>query len=342
MRAGIEKHLLKHWYGTHRPPWYLRMLEPVYRSVYRRIQARQMSAADVYQPGLPLIVVGNITVGGTGKTPLVIALSHMAVEMNLRPGIASTGYGRQGCETVVVHADSDTKICGDEPVLLAKRTGVPVVVATRRSDAIRKLHELGVCMVISDDGLQQADLHRGVNICVVDGGRGLGNGHLLPAGPLRETPERLALVDWVITNGTWADKPEGLNVSVMQLQTTVVQSLDGKKSYTLEEFLARQQEMPLHAVAAIGNPARFFTMLEQQGMVIIPHSFADHHHFTKQDFASMPGTSAIIMTEKDAVKCRELSLENAWYVPVDAVLPDEFIRAFKDRLAKLTQDQLCR
>lgn len=342
MRASIERHLNKHWYGSHRPPWYLRMLEPLYRSIYQRKHERQKAASDVYQSSLPLIVVGNITAGGTGKTPLVVALSQLAVEMNLKPGIASTGYGRQGRDTLVVHADSDTRLCGDEPVLLAKRTGVPVVVAARRSDAIRKLHAKGVCMVISDDGLQQADLHRGVDICVIDGDRGLGNEHLLPAGPLREPIERLERVDWVVTNGVWADRPEDLSVSVMHLQATMVQSLDDKTSCTLAEFQHQQQGSSLHAVAAIGNPERFFRMLEQHGMQITPHSFADHHRFEKQDFASMAGAATIIMTEKDAVKCRELGLENAWYVPVDAVLSDEFIRDFKNRLEDLAQGTACR
>ena len=339
MREGIERHLNKHWYSNRRPPWYLRMLEPVYRSVYLRTHAKQKATSDVYQPSLPLIVVGNVTAGGTGKTPLVIALSQLAISMNLKPGIASTGYGRQCRDTVVVTADGDTKQCGDEPVLLAKRTGIPVVVAARRSDAIRRLHEMSVDLVISDDGLQHAALHRGVDVCVVDGRRGLGNGHLLPAGPLREPADRLERVDWVVTNGEWADKPADLDVSIMRLEATIVQSLDEVTSYTLEEFLNSQQGHPLHAVAAIGNPARFFSMLEQHGMNIIRHSFADHHRFTKQDFAAMSGAAAIIMTEKDAVKCRGLGLENAWYVPVDAELPDEFKQRFKDRLSILMKDK---
>jgi len=315
------------------------MLEPVYRSVYQRTHEKQKNASDIYQSSLPLIVVGNITAGGTGKTPLVIALSRLAADMNLKPGIASRGYGRKSHDTVVAQADSDPKLCGDEPVLLARQTGAPVVVSARRSDAIRKLHEMGVDLVISDDGLQQADLHRGVDICVIDGVRGLGNGHLLPAGPLRESSDRLALVDWVITNGVWADKPDKLNVSVMQLQATVVRSLDDTVSYTLAEFQTRQQGNTLHAVAAIGNPARFFSMLEKYHLDIISHSFADHHRFSKQDFAPMADATSIIMTEKDAVKCVDLGLENAWYIPVDAVLPDEFIRDFKDRLAALTREQ---
>ena len=339
MRASIENHLLKQWYGAHRPPWYLRLLEPVYHAAFRRAQKHQKTGSGVCRPGLPLVVVGNITAGGSGKTPLVIALSQLAIDMNLKPGIASTGYGRQSRKTVVVQADSDTGICGDEPVLLAKRSGVPVVVAARRSDAIKKLHEMGVDLVISDDGLQQTDLHRDIDVCVVDGSRGLGNGHLIPAGPLREPAERLAQVDYVVANGEWTEKPDSLSVNTMKLEATVVRSLDDMTEYTLAEFRDHRAGVALHAVAAIGNPQRFYIMLEQHGIEIVPHRFADHHCYKKQDFASMSGAAAIIMTEKDAVKCRGLGLENAWYVPVEAILPDDFIRTFKDRLELITKDR---
>ncbi|GMR15182.1 MAG: tetraacyldisaccharide 4'-kinase [Gammaproteobacteria bacterium] len=338
MRASIENRLLKHWYGTHRPPWYLRMLEPVYRAAYRRTEKSQRAGSGVYRPALPLIIVGNITAGGSGKTPLVIALGQLAIEMNLKPGIASTGYGRLSRETFVVHADSDTNTCGDEPVLLAKRSGVPVVVAVRRSDAIKKLHAMGVDLVISDDGLQQADLRRDMEICVVDGDRGLGNGHLIPAGPLREPADRLAQVDFVVSNGEWAARPAALSVNTMRLQAAGVQSLDDVTRYTLAEFRDSQNGIPLHAVAGIGNPARFFKLLDQHGIKVIPHRFADHHRYKKQDFISMSGPTAIIMTEKDAVKCRGLGLENAWYVPVETLLPDIFKQTFKDRLAMLSKD----
>ncbi len=339
MRTSIENYLLKHWYGTHRPPWPLRMLEPVYRTAYRRRQQRQMADPGSYRPGLPLIVVGNITVGGSGKTPLVIALSQLAIEMGLKPGLASTGYGRQSRATLEVWADSDTDLCGDEPVLLARRCGVPVVVAADRQAAVRKLHEMAVDLVISDDGLQQADLCRDLDICVVDGSRGLGNGHLIPAGPLREPAARLARVDYVVCNGVWAEKPAGLQVSTMQLRAEVVHSMDGMTEYPLAEFRNSLKGAPLHAVAAIGNPARFFKLLEQHGIYAITHRFADHYRYSKQDFKSMSGATAIIMTEKDAVKCRGLGLENAWYVPVETLLPDDFKQAFKDRLEMLTRDR---
>lgn len=339
MRTSIENHLLKHWYSSHRPPWYLRLLEPVYAAAYQRAQRRQQADTDACRPALPLIIVGNITVGGSGKTPLVIALSQLALDLKLRPGIASTGYGRQSRDTMVVTADSDTGQCGDEPVLLAKRSGGVVVVAARRVDAVKKLHQMGVDLIISDDGLQQADLPRDIDICVVDGDRGLGNGHLLPAGPLREPAERLAQVDCVVSNGDWAGKPDGLNLITMTLQATEIRSLDDQTSHTLAGFHEKYAGKSVHAVAAIGNPARFFNTLAQHAIDAIPHRFADHHRFTKQDFASMSAATAIIMTEKDAVKCRGLGLQNAWYVPVDARLPDEFKRWFEDKLVTLTKDK---
>jgi tetraacyldisaccharide 4'-kinase len=334
MRAGIENWLLKHWYGSGQPPWYLRMLEPLYRFGYQRAQR---TGSVIYRPALPLIVVGNITAGGSGKTPLVIRLCQLAMEMGLKPGIASTGYGRQSLETIVVQAGSDAKSCGDEPVLLAQRTGVPVVVAADRLDAVEKLVKMGLDLVISDDGLQRADLAWDIELCVVDGARGLGNGHLLPAGPLRESADRLGEVDYVLANGEWAGKPDGIDVSLMHLHASVVCSIDGTKECTLDEFSHQTAAMPLHAFAAIGNPERFFRMLERLGFSPESHRFPDHHMFERADFDSISTESAIIMTEKDAVKCRALGLKNAWYVPVETYLPTEFEQTFKDHVARVSR-----
>jgi len=292
----------------------------------------------VFRPGLPLVVVGNITAGGTGKTPLVIRLCQLAVNIGLKPGIASTGYGRRSRETFVVQADSDASACGDEPVLLALRTGVPVVVALRRTDAVKKLNTMNLDLVFSDDGLQQTDLARDIEFCVVDGERGLGNGHLIPAGPLREPVARLWQVDHVITNGDWIGKPDNVDVSVMQLHAGVVRSLDNSTEYPVEEFLHKHTGTPLHAIAGIGNPQRFFSMLENLGFKVDPHDFPDHHVFRTDDFNSFKAGSVIIMTEKDAVKCRSLGMENAWYVPVETHLPDDFEAAFKQQLASLMKD----
>lgn len=337
--TGIENWLLGHWYGSHQPPWYLRMLVPVYRAAYQRTQKNKQGKTDKYRSGLPLIVVGNITAGGSGKTPLVIRLCQLALEMDLKPGIASTGYGRHSRDTLLVQADSDPKSCGDEPVMLAQRTGVAVVVAKHRIDAVKKLNEMDLDLVFSDDGLQHADLARDMEFCVVDGGRGFGNGHLIPAGPLREPPERLRQVDHVVSNGVWADQPDDVSVSVMNLQASVVRSLDDLTEYSIDDFRHQQRGIPVHAIAGIGHPERFFSMLEALGFELETHGFSDHHVFRHGDFDLIEGDTAILMTEKDAVKCRSLGLENAWYVPVDTCLSDEFECRFKDQLMKLIKDR---
>lgn len=337
-RSNIENWLVHHWYAQHQPPWYLRLLEPLYRAAYKRAQNKQQAGSNPYQSRLPLIVVGNITAGGTGKTPLVIRLCQLAVELDLRPGIVTTGYGREGRDTCVVQPQSATRECGDEPVLLAIRTGVPVVVAANRLDALKKLNEMELDILISDDGLQHADLDPDMEFCVIDGERGFGNGHLLPAGPLREPAERLAQVDYVFSNGEWAGKPENITVNVMNLQADRVRSLDDVQQCSIAEFRQKHAGVAVHAFAAIGNPQRFFRMLESLGINADSHGFSDHYSFTQEDFASIPADSVIMMTEKDAVKCRALGLDNAWYVPVDTCLPEEFELEFKNRLIKLIKD----
>ena len=338
MRAGMENWLVGHWYSTDSPPWFLRLLEPAYRTLFDRVQKKGNAEATRYRSGLPLIVVGNITAGGSGKTPLVIHLCQIAKDLGFRPGIASTGYGRLSTDTIVVDAGCDPRVCGDEPLMLARRTGIPVVVAKHRIDAIRKLNELDLDLIFSDDGLQQADLDRDIEFCVVDGARGLGNGHLLPAGPLRETAGRLAMVDYVITNGVWAGRPDDVDVNVMHLEASQVCSLDAAGKIPVNEFKQMQSGIEIHAMAGIGNPQRFFETLGSLGIQAVPHRFPDHHLFTPDDFKTIPPGSAIVMTEKDAVKCQELELENAWYIPVETHLPDDFENIFRDHLTKLMKE----
>ena len=335
MRSGIENWLLNLWYGSAQPPWYLRILVPVYRAAYRR--RRQRGQAVAYRSSLPLIIVGNITAGGTGKTPLVIRLCEMAIEMGLKPGIATTGYGRQSRDTLVVEADGDTRACGDEPVLLAGRTGVPVVVAAKRREAVRMLNNRDLDLIISDDGLQQADLHRDVEFCVIDGQRGIGNGYLIPAGPLRESPARLRQVDHLVTNGLWRGKPDDLDVNLMEMKPGAIYSINAERAFSVKEFRQKYTGIRLCAIAGIGNPQRFFSMLEDMGFEIEPHGFPDHHQYTKADFDSLAAETAIIMTEKDAVKCRSMDLENAWYITVDADLSAEFEGMIRIRLAQLVK-----
>ena len=340
MHAGIENWLLKHWYGGSEPPWYLRLLEPIYRLGYQRTQTKAQRDSGKYRPSLPLIIVGNLTAGGAGKTPMVIRLCQLALEMGLKPGIATTGYGRTSRDTFLVHADGDPRLCGDEPVLLAQRTGVPVVVAAHRLDAVKKLAGMDLDLLISDDGLQQARLERDIELCVVDGARGLGNGHLIPAGPLREPAERLGQVDYVITNGEWPGKPDTVEAHLMRLAASFVRSIDDTEEYPVEEFQRRIAGNPVHAVCAIGNPDRFFLMLSVLGISADSHRFPDHHAFMQNDFDSIAGGSTIIMTEKDAVKCRSLGLENAWYVPVETQLSGEFEQVLKDHMVRVCQQAL--
>ncbi len=337
MRARMENWLLGHWYTSDRPPWYLRALEPLYRLGFRRSQKKSAHGKRRYRPPMPLVVVGNLTAGGAGKTPLVIRLCQLATDMGLKPGIATTGYGRQGKQTLLVGAGDDARLCGDEPVLLARRTGVPVVVSADRVEAVKKLAGMDLDLVFSDDGLQHAALERDIELCVVDGERGFGNGHQIPAGPLREPVERLATVDYVITNGEWSSA--AVDVNIMHMDAYVVRSLDEEKMYPVEEFASMCKNVTVHAVAGIGNPGRFFGLLESQGFVANKQTFPDHHAFTEGDFATIKPGSAIIMTEKDAVKCRGFGLENAWYIPVEARLPEAFEKSFATELARLTRKE---
>jgi len=339
MRAAVENWLVRTWYSRQRPPWFLRSLEPVYRTLFRRVQKKGASASHRYISRLPLIVVGNLTAGGSGKTPLVMHLCRLAADLKLRPGIASTGYGRLGSDTIQVNHSSDVQACGDEPVMLAIRTGAPVVVAKHRVDAIDRLNEMNIDLIFSDDGLQQADLETDVEVCVVDGDRGFGNGHLLPAGPLREPVSRLKNVDYVITNGVWASKPGDLDVTVMQLHASRLCSLETGETLPVKEFLEIHKEKELHAIAGIGNPQRFFDTLEKLGIEAIPHNFPDHYSFTPKDFNFTRKDSVIIMTEKDAVKCRSFKPGNSWYLPVETRLPAEFESVFMSHLAKLIEER---
>lgn len=334
MRSRLENWLLSRWYGERRPPLALRALEKLYRSVFnhRKSKAQKRGA---YRSRAPLVIVGNITAGGTGKTPLVIKLCQVATELGLNPGIVSTGYGRQGRGQVSVRADSDPCLHGDEPVLMAQRTGFPVIVSDDRTDAAKAMDELGVDIILSDDGLQQPGLKADIEICVVDGSRGVGNGHQIPAGPLREPVERLFEFDYVVSNGDWKGRPGKLEVTKMELAAESVFALDGGHSLSLEQFYEKYAAADIVAVAGIGNPDRFFHMLKSHGLNVRTQTFPDHHAFSRQDFSSMQGAKAIIMTEKDAVKCRMLGLDNAWYVPVDCSLADSFINRLKNHMKKL-------
>ena len=269
--------------------------------------------------GVPVIVVGNITVGGTGKTPLVLWLAEFLLRRGFHPGIVSRGYGSSQRSPRRVTAASDPARVGDEPVLLAQRSGCPVWVGTSRvaaGEALLRAHpECDV--VVSDDGLQHYALQRDVEIAVVDGERGMGNGFMLPAGPLREPPSRLRSVDAIAVTGGAESFATGLRGHSIKLEGRDFRNLLNPDHVVGPAHFQRQR---VHAIAGIGNPQRFFTHLEALGLRLEPHAFPDHYAYTPAD-VSFPNADAILMTEKDAVKCAAFAAETHWVLRVDA-LPD--------------------
>ena len=307
------------WYGRHPLSALLVPLSWLYRlalACRRFIYAA--GVLPVRRLAAPVIVVGNLTVGGTGKTPLVIWLARYLLALDYKPGIISRGYaGSQEKRPRRVEPDSDPDLVGDEPVLLAQRTGCPVAVAPDRVKAAQELLRQTDCnILLSDDGLQHTSLGRDIEIAVIDGVRRFGNRHCLPAGPLREPLTRLNSVDLIVANGNAA-----VDEFLMEYTGLPVKSLDGRQQRELSHF----SQQTVHAVAAICNPERFFSMLRHNGINIVQHVFPDHYGFKQSDL-EFGDAGAILMTEKDAVKCRRYGLENAWYVPIDVKLPETFAR----------------
>lgn len=265
---------------------------------------------------VPVIVVGNISVGGVGKTPVVLWLAEQLRNAGYQPGIVSRGYGGQ--RHGEVQAGSDAAWFGDEPVLLAQRSGCPVWVhASRVQAGFGLLRAYPTCNVlICDDGLQHYALHRTIEIAVVQRPRGLGNGRLLPAGPLREPLARLNQVDLIVESGELPDTTYTLPAFQLQLRSADWLAVSDPTQHVTTQHLRTRA---LLVVAGIGHPQRFFDTLNQLGLQFESRIFADHHAYTQEDFAGT-AQKTILMTEKDAVKCRHLQLVNAWYLPVDAEL----------------------
>jgi len=279
----------------------------------------------VYRAPVPVLIVGNITVGGTGKTPLVIWLVELLIYLGYRPGIVSRGYrGKSDSWPRSVERDSDPLEVGDEPVLLARRTRRPVCVGPDRSAAVKWLIEQAGCdIIVSDDGLQHYALARDLEIAVVDGERRFGNGLCLPAGPLRERVSRLKTVDLVIANGVGREGEHPMKLAV----AAAVNLEDGGLNRALEDFIGG----PVHAVAGIGHPARFFDTLRQTGLEVIEHPFPDHHAFRYTDI-SFKDEFPVLMTEKDAVKCSRFAKVSHWFLKVDADLDSNFTKRFTQLL----------
>ncbi len=321
MPEQTANRLQRLWYSDSALAWLLLPLSGLFavlsgarRWLYRRRLLRSTRVA------VPVIVVGNITVGGTGKTPVTIWLCDELRRRGFRPGVISRGYGGMaGKLPVQANASSRAEIVGDEPLLIARRSRVPVVVHRQRLAAAEELLKIGVNVIVADDGLQHYALRRDFEIAVVDGARGFGNGFLLPAGPLRERRSRLADVDRILVHQHGRDAPTRAELelpasttSSFHLVSHDLVSLASGETRDFSEFRGKT----VHAVAAIGNPERFFGALEQRGLTIIRHPFADHARLTARDLA-FDDAREIVMTEKDAVKCQEFASARHWYVPVD-------------------------
>lgn len=279
---------------------------------------------------VPIIVVGNITVGGAGKTPLVIYLAELLGNEGYKPGIVSRGYGGKSKNyPLLVTPASRIEEVGDEALLIASRTQYPVVVAPDRVAAVNKLHLEKKCdVVISDDGLQHYALLRDIEIVVVDAEFGFGNKFCLPAGSLRETVNKLKNVDFVIKNYNvdWTGDEYS-----MILDPFVVYNL---KNPTITKKITDFKNRTVHAFAGIGNPRRFFQTLRQYNINVIEYPLPDHYIFQPTDFLFADDAS-IIMTEKDAVKCKTIAGENFWYLKIAAKLSDKFNMQILNKLSKL-------
>lgn len=326
MKVALTRWLERRWYGDAAPGLVLRGLSTLFaRIACARRQAYISGHKPGERAGLPVIVVGNLAVGGAGKTPLTIALVEALRERGFAPGVISRGYGRDDVSTVRrVLTDDDARVAGDEPLLIARRTKAPVVVAAKRIDAARWLAATNeVDLLIADDGLQHYALARDVEILVVDGRRRFGNGRLLPAGPLREPLERADACDFVVVNG---GQSQGDEVP-MQLELSQAVALRDGAAKPLAEF----RGSTVHAVAGIADPERFFSSLRGQGLDISTHVFADHHHFNPSDL-DFGDAALVLMTEKDAVKCAAFARPDWFAVPVRAKLPEPFFDAVAQRI----------
>ncbi|MFS1423319.1 tetraacyldisaccharide 4'-kinase [Shewanella sp. 10N.286.48.B5] len=321
----------KIWYQGHRAKWLLLPLSALFgliSSVRRwafKLGFKQAQVLDV-----PVVIVGNITAGGSGKTPTVIYLINLLRQQGYTPGVISRGYGVNIDGVKTVKATDNAADVGDEPAMIVARTQVPMVVGAKRIDAAKQLlSETNVDVIISDDGLQHYALARDIEINIVDGQRRYGNQCLIPAGPLREGLWRLNSIDWVLNNGGVVQG----NEVAMSLTPAALKPV---KPNSTQHW----QPQAAIAMAGIGNPQRFFDSLSLQGFSLAEtKAFEDHQAFDENELKQLSKQHPLIMTEKDAVKCRDFAQDNWWYLPVNAKLNTEFDTAFLNRLNQVIKDK---
>ncbi len=330
MKSRLETFVLSFW---HRKTWLCYALAPlswIFQSL-SWLRYHYLLWKGPYRANKPVIIVGNISVGGTGKTPLVAALAQTLQSKGFHPAIIMHGYGsnlKKG-EVVCVSSNLLAQNIGDEALFMARKCKDMVVVASRsRVNALKLIEKQfeQVDVIICDDGLQHYAIERDIEIAVLDAKRRFGNGFCLPIGPLRESPRRLKRVDFIVAKGEAKGDEWSMHT---QLQDHIYSLHDKNESATLAQFRAKV----VHAVAGIGHPKRFFDMLRQAGIEVIEHPFADHHAFALKDF-DFKDEYPIFMTEKDAVKCGQFPIPNAYVVPLTVKLEDKFL----DKLLRRLQD----
>lgn len=320
-KVWFKKHSAKYWLVPLLLPLTLLfyLVSAIRRFCYR---ANILQSCQIAKP---VIVVGNIGVGGNGKTPVVLHLIELTKSLGLTPGVISRGYGgKVDTYPYLLDDNSTSDQAGDEPILIYQRYHIPVVVGSDRIASAEKLIEQGCDIIISDDGLQHYRLKRDIELIIIDGKRLFGNGLLLPAGPLREGLWRLSSADFLIYNGNSdsLEKNTANNALSMELSaTTVIHLLTGKQ-VPITDFISQYQSV--NAIAGIGDPDRFFSSLDGLGFDIVDkRGFIDHKNFTLDDLEQFKINLPLLMTEKDAVKCQGFAQENWWYMPVDAQLSEQ-------------------
>lgn len=320
------KSLDHYWYNKNLLAWLLWPLSLVFCIlVWFRRNAYKAGVFSSYKAVKPVIIIGNISVGGTGKTPLIIELCKLLNSWGYKVGVISRGYGGSGPWPHQLSKLSQANASGDEPVQLYQRTQLPIVVGPDRVDDAQLLcQQNNIDIILADDGMQHYRLQRDLELVVIDNERGFGNGFCLPAGPLREPVSRLGENSWCIYNG-------GEQAYSFQIRALSAEHLKSGDIKALHDF----KNTTVHAVAAIGNPQRFFSMLKNLGLNIIEHAFADHYQFTDDDLY-FDDALPVLMTEKDSVKCKAIVNDKLWFVAIDIILTEKFVNDFKIQVGKLS------
>ncbi len=317
---NLEDKITQAWYQNKRWIFLFYPVELIYRCIiYIRNKLYKNNILKSSHPGVPVIVVGNISVGGTGKTPVVIELVNYLTKKGWNPGIVSRGYGGELKQyPFIVDESTPVESCGDEAILLQRNSNATIAIDPDRSRGAIFLVKQGCDIIVTDDGLQHLGLKRDFEIVVVDGQRGFGNKHLLPVGPLREAISRLDNSDFILTNGDVNHCPEHPSSDCFEVVPTTLIDVNTRQHFPLSWLKNKQH----HAIAGIGNPQRFFSLLEKLGGIPICHPFPDHHNYKISDIPN--DRKSLVVTEKDAVKLEGFHLQDCLYLKIQASLPTSF------------------